>query len=104
VSTGQLLAVTAAVGAGVLLCKALPAVAVGAHLDERLARFVGLLPAATLAALLVVTTAGSGTGRLRWEVLAAVAVTAGLAALTRRSLPAMLTGWAVLAAELLLLG
>jgi branched-subunit amino acid transport protein AzlD len=104
VSTAQLLAVTGAVAAGVLLCKALPAMAVGAHLDERLARYVGLLPAATLAALLVVTSAGSGTGRLRWEVLAAVAVTAGLAALTRRSLLAMLTGWAVLAGELFLLG
>jgi branched-subunit amino acid transport protein len=94
--------VTAAVAAGVLLCKALPAVAVGARLDDRVARFLALLPAATLAALLVVTTAGSGTGRLRWEVLAAVVVAAGVAALTRRSLLAMVTGWSVLAAALLL--
>ena len=95
---------TAAVAAGVLLCKALPAVAVGTRLDDRVARFLALLPAATLAALLVVTVAGSGTGRLRWEVLAAVVVAAAVAALTRRGLPAMLTGWAVLAAALLLSG
>lgn len=90
--------------AGVLLCKALPALAIGARLDERLARFVALLPAATLAALLVLATAGSGAGRLRWSVLVAVAVAAGVAALTRRSLLAMLSGWGVLAVGLLLLG
>ncbi len=103
-STAHLLVVTATVAAGVLLCKALPAALLGARLDPRLARFLGLLPAATLAALVVVSTAGAGSGRLRWEVLAAVVVAAALAAATRHGLLAMLSGWAVLAAELLLLG
>jgi branched-subunit amino acid transport protein len=96
----RLLALTGAVAAGVLLPKAVPAALVGRRLHPRVARFLGLLPAATLAALVVVSVAGAGPAR--WPVLAAVAVAGVTAALTRRGLVAMVAGWAALAAGLLL--
>ena len=99
----RLAALIAAVAAGVLLPKAAPAALLGGRVGARAGRFLGLLPAALLGGLTAVSVLGGGPGlRLRPAVLLAVSAAVAIAAVTRRGLAAMLGGWAVLAAALLL--
>lgn len=94
-STQHPIALIAAVVAGVLLPKALPAAIVGGSMVGAWERFLRLLPAATLAALAALTTLkGDGGLVVRPQVLMAVGVAAAVAAITRRSLVAMAGGWA----------
>lgn len=99
----RLAALIAAVAVGVLLPKAAPAALVAGRVGPRAGRFLALLPAALLGGLTAVSVLGGGPGlHPRPAVLLAVAAAVAIAALTRRSLTAMLGGWAVLAAALLL--
>lgn len=96
-------ALIAAVAAGVLLPKVAPAALVGGSVDGRTERFLRLLPAALLGGLAVVAAIGGGPGlRPRPATIAAVVAAAAIMAVTRRGLVAMIGGWAVLAAALLL--
>jgi branched-subunit amino acid transport protein len=95
-------ALIAAVAVGVLLPKAVPAAVSGGHVGPRLERLLNLLPAALLGGLAVSEALGGGPGvRVRPAIAAAVLVAVVVAAVTRRSLLAMVAGWAVLAAGLL---
>jgi branched-subunit amino acid transport protein len=101
----RLTALIAAVAAGVLLPKAVPAALVGRRPGGRVERFLSLLPAALLGGLAVSGALGGGPGlRPRPAVVLAVVAAAVITAVTRRSLMAMAGGWAVLAAVLLLSG
>jgi branched-subunit amino acid transport protein len=104
VSGGRLALLCAVMAAGVLLPKAVPAALVGAHVGPRWERFLSLLPAATLGALVVLTVFQARHAASSWPpvVLAVVAAT-GLAILTRRTLLSMAAGWAVAFAASLLI-
>jgi branched-subunit amino acid transport protein len=101
-SSGRLVVLIGILAAAVLLPKAVPAALVGARISQRVERFLGLLPAALLGGLVVVSTAGTPGPGPRPAVLVAVAVAAAMAALTRRSLLAMAGGWAALGVGLAL--
>lgn len=102
-TTGALFAITAAIAAGVLLPKALPAALVRSRLDPRVERFLTLLPAALLAALTAIALlAGGRAAAPSWPAVIGVAAGAAVAAITRRPLLAMVCGWAALAVGLLL--
>ena len=99
----RLAALVAAVAAGVLLPKALPAVLIGGTVGRRTERFLTLLPAALLGGLVAVNALGGGGAaglHPRLSVIVAVVVAGALAALTRRSLLSMAGGWAALAVAL----
>lgn len=98
----RLAVVVAILAAAVLLPKAVPAALLGPRIGEGVERFLGLLPPALLGGLVVVSAAGAAGARPQPAVLVAVAIAAGMAALTRRSLLAMAGGWAALAIGLAL--
>jgi branched-subunit amino acid transport protein len=98
----HLAAVIGVVAAGVVLPKAVPAAVLGARPGRRGQRFLDLLPAALLGGLAMVSALGGQTwARLSPAVPLAVAAAAATAALTRRPLPSMAVGWAVLVGGLL---
>lgn len=98
----HLAAVIGAVAAGVVLPKAVPAAAFSIGPGRRGERFLGLLAAALLGGLAMVSTlGGKAPARLTPAVPLAVAAGATAAVLTRRTLLSMLAGWAVLAGALL---
>jgi branched-subunit amino acid transport protein len=99
----RLAALIGVVAAGVLLPKAVPAALVAGRVGDPAERFLKLLPAALLGGLTAVGVLGGGPGlHPRPAVLLAVVAAVAIAALTGRSLTAMLGGWAVLAAALLI--
>lgn len=97
---GRLVVLVAILSAAVLLPKAVPAALLGPRIGERVEGFVGLLPAALLGGLVVVTAAGAAGARPQPAVLVAVGIAAAMAAVTRRSFLAMAGGWAALAVGL----
>lgn len=94
------LALTGAVAAGVLLPKAVPAALLGRSLGGRFDRLLRLLPAATMAALVVVSLMRGPAGP-RPVVVVAASAAALMMVLTRRSLLSMAVGWAVLVSGLI---
>jgi branched-subunit amino acid transport protein len=99
----RLAAVIAAVTAGVLLPKAVPAALAGRSVGGRVERVLAMLPAALLGGLAVTSLLGAGPGwRPSLPVAIGMAVAAAIMAVTRRTLVAMIGGWAALAAALAL--
>jgi branched-subunit amino acid transport protein len=103
VSGWRLAAVIVAVAAGVLLPKAAPAALVGRSVEPRVERVLAMLPAALLGGLAVVSLLGAGPAwRPSLPVAIGMAAAAAIMAVTRRTLVAMVGGWAALAAALAL--
>jgi branched-subunit amino acid transport protein len=103
VSGAHLAAVTAAITAGVLLPKAVPAALVGGRFPPWASRFLRLLPVAILGALVVVTMLGPGRAAVPgWPVVLGVTAATVVAVVTRRSLLSMAVGWTVMAVAMLL--